>query len=603
MNQKSQSIQEVSEAKPGAERGIAYSYVRFSTARQELGDSLRRQVQMAEEYCEKHDLVLHPVSYRDLGVSAFKRRNLEKGALASFIEGVQVGKIPKGSYLVIEQFDRMSRADTHKALRLLLDLVDAGIKVVTLVDEKVWDSESIKDHANLILAIVYMSRANNESAVKAKRLAEVWGEKKRLASAGQAKRIVTSECPRWLTPTPDKTGFTIIEDRVESIKKVFEARINGYGITSIVTKANKEKWAVPGKAPVRKSGEPIGEFQSRAQQSMTWHTSLVGRLLRNRALLGEYQPHINDPEHEGRRIPIGEPVQGYYPAVLDEVTFLRAQAKADRSGRFPGRRDASLKNWLQGLLRCTCGQSFVRKNKDSSAQPGYARYYCSGRNRGLSRCPGANAGELEMAVLHVVSRVAPSYFEGTTRGEALKMRLDVLEVEKGKALLARDNYLTSLGSAPSPAAVASITQKLVEAEAALSKCEGELSSVRAELADLSGDHETIFENIIRTVDSIDSIDARATLREELSRVIEKVVVHQSEGHIKVHLRGLDTPVVQPLRPEAQLPGIMYNTVKAAPFIGPPTEEEMKLGRIHIDEEWWRQQQEMLAEQRKLDRPS
>lgn len=115
----------------------AYSYVRFSTAKQELGGSLRRQVEAAERYCAKHDLKLHPVSYRDLGVSAFKRKNLEKGALAAFIRAVKKGLVPEGSYLVIEQFDRLSRADVDVALRLLLDLVHSGIKVVTLVDEKV----------------------------------------------------------------------------------------------------------------------------------------------------------------------------------------------------------------------------------------------------------------------------------------------------------------------------------------------------------------------------------------------------------------------------------------------------------------------------------
>ena len=146
-------------------RAVAYSYVRFSTAKQELGDSLRRQVDMAEAYCAKHGLELNPVSYRDLGVSAFKRKNLEKGALAAFIAGVKAGKIPQGSYLVIEQFDRLSRADVDVALRLLLDLVHSGITLVTLVDEKIWDREAIKDVGNLILAIVFMSRANNESVL------------------------------------------------------------------------------------------------------------------------------------------------------------------------------------------------------------------------------------------------------------------------------------------------------------------------------------------------------------------------------------------------------------------------------------------------------
>ena len=529
-------------------KGTAYSYVRFSTVKQHLGDSLRRQVEMAGEYCTKHGLVLHPVSYRDLGVSAFKRKNLEKGALAAFIQAVRDGKIAKGSFLVIEQFDRLSRADTNKALRLLLDLVDAGIKVVTLVDEKVWDSETITDTGNLILAIVYMSRANNESAAKAKRLTDVWGEKKRRAATGEGLRIVTSECPRWLAPNAEKTGFLIKDEIVESIRKVFEMRINGYGICSIVTRANKEGWPVPGKHPVQKSGESLSDFTARADQTNTWHTSNVGRLLKNRALLGEYQPHKNDPDDENKRYPSGDPVLNYYPPVIDETTFLRAQAKVERSGRFPGRRDASLKNWLQGLLRCgVCGRSFVRKNKNSKAQPEYARYYCTNRNLGKTNCPSSSAIQLEDAVLTIVSIVAPQYFSDTGRTGELKARVDLLSLELANAQHARDRFLDVIGETDKPSP--QLRKKYFEAENKVSELQKLFAAASAEFADVSGDFDNAYANIFNAVKSVDSLDARAALREELSRIIEKAVVHQEEGLLEIFLRGGRIPILQPLDPE------------------------------------------------------
>lgn len=576
-------------------KGVAYSYVRFSTVKQELGDSLRRQVAMAEEYCAKHNLELHPVSYRDLGVSAFKRKNIEKGALASFMEAVRTEKVAKGSYLVIEQFDRLSRADVNKALRLLLDLVDAGIKLVTLVDEKVWDGETIKDTTNLILAIVYMSRANNESAAKAKRLSEAWTEKKKRAAQGDWNRIVTSECPRWLAPNEDKTGFVTLEDRVESIRKVFDMRINGYGIVAIVNRANKEKWPAPGKPPVRKSGESVEDFKLRATRDSTWHTSTVGRLLKNRALLGEYQPHKNDSDGD-QRIPYGDPIPGYYPAVLDEAIFLRAQAKTDRSGRFPGRRDANLKNWLQGLLKCTCGQSIVRKNKESAAQPDYARYYCTARVRGVTKCPSSNAKEVETAVINGISHFAPDFFKGTARAETLRTRLDILEVETSVTRKARDNYLVALATVKSAAAAASLSVKLDETEETLKKCELESLSIHAELADLADDHESVFENIVETIRSIDNLDARAKLREELSRILSKIVIHETEGYIQIYLRAFETPVVHSLRADATLPGMEHNIAKIAPASTALTDEEKEYGKVEIDEQWW---QEHLAKQKEL----
>jgi DNA invertase Pin-like site-specific DNA recombinase len=545
---------------------IAYSYVRFSTAKQELGDSLRRQVEGAKAYCEKHGLELHETSYRDLGVSAFKRKNVEKGALAGFITAVKSGKVLPGSYLIIEQFDRLSRADIDVALELLLHLVRSGIKVVTLSDEKVWDRDAVKDVGNLVLAVVYMSRANNESAMKAERLSAIWSNKKqRAATKTEGAKVVTSEAPRWLRVNGTKTGFEPIPEKVESIEKVFDLRIKGFGVVSIVSRANEERWPVPGKPPVQKPGESLEDYNLRKEHDMTWHTSLVGRLLRNRALLGEYQPHQNDPENEHKRIPVGDPIQGYYPQVIKEEIFLRAAAKAERSGRFPGRRDASLKNWLQGLLVCTCGHAFVRKNKDSVAQPEYARYYCTARNRKIARadgtlCPGASAKELEGAVIAVVSGVAPQFFNGTARLAELKSQADLLEVEVSAAKQTRDRYVEAVGSTKVP--IPALIQKLGEAETALNEATHKLTTTRAEIADLSGDTESVFENIVKAIKAVDSLDARAELREDLSRIIEKVVVHQDEGFIRVFLRGNETPIVQPLRSDAALPGITFTTSPA-----------------------------------------
>lgn len=534
-----------------APTGVAYSYVRFSTVKQELGDSLRRQVEMARAYCARHNLHLHEDSYRDLGVSAFKRKNVERGALAAFIDAVKTGKVPPGSYLVVEQFDRLSRADIDIAVRLLLELVHAGIRVVTLVDEKVWDRETVKDIGNLILAIVYMSRANNESMAKADRLSQIWGEKKRRAADGSAQRIITSECPRWLHPAQDRTGFELVPELVESVRRVYAMRLAGHGVMSIVSRANRETWPVPGKPPLRRPRESPEAYAERAT-SRTWHTSLVGRLLRNRAVLGEYQPHRN--LDDGKRAPVGEPVQGYYPSIIDEQLFQRVQAVAERRGEFPGRRDASYRNWLQGLLKCACGQTMVRKNKNSLAQPNYARYYCTARNRGVSTCAGANAGELERAVLYVVSALAPAQFDGHRRADELNAQLDVLTVELAAARSKRDRLAEAVADSAAP--VKSILPLLAKAEAEVEELETRDRARRAEAADIAADADAVFESIARRAGSLSSLDERAELREDLARVVRVVEVHEPAGYVRVWLRGDDEmPILHPLRPDSQVPGL------------------------------------------------
>src|SRR5450830_1232147 len=116
----------------------AYSYIRFSSLKQQSGDSVRRQTDLAQVYASKHKLDLDTSTYRDLGISGYDRTNMKRGALAAFLSAVETGAVSKGSYLLIETFDRLSRAALNVAVKLLLDLTSAGIVVVTLMDEKEW---------------------------------------------------------------------------------------------------------------------------------------------------------------------------------------------------------------------------------------------------------------------------------------------------------------------------------------------------------------------------------------------------------------------------------------------------------------------------------
>ena len=94
-----------------------YSYVRFSTGDQKQGDSLRRQVQLSQNYAEKHGLVLDTtLNMHDLGLSAYKGEHTKKGALGHFLKLVKKGQIEKGSTLIVESLDRLSREKISVAL-------------------------------------------------------------------------------------------------------------------------------------------------------------------------------------------------------------------------------------------------------------------------------------------------------------------------------------------------------------------------------------------------------------------------------------------------------------------------------------------------------
>jgi len=114
-----------------------YSYARVSTVRQLAGDGLRRQMEAAEKWAAEHGLVLdETLRLVDRGKSAFKGVNRHKGALARLLEKLEDGTIPKGSFLLIESLDRLSRQDLVQSIPLFTSIVSAGLNVVTLMDGK-----------------------------------------------------------------------------------------------------------------------------------------------------------------------------------------------------------------------------------------------------------------------------------------------------------------------------------------------------------------------------------------------------------------------------------------------------------------------------------
>lgn len=112
-----------------------YSYVRFSSAKQSEGNSLERQQDTAKRIADRYDLELDTTAYHDLGMSAFKGKNALEGKLSEFIK--QIGeKVPVGSWLVVENLDRISRDDAWSALDIFKSILSKGVIIVTGMDEK-----------------------------------------------------------------------------------------------------------------------------------------------------------------------------------------------------------------------------------------------------------------------------------------------------------------------------------------------------------------------------------------------------------------------------------------------------------------------------------
>ena len=103
----------------------AYPYIRFSSDKQKDGLSIQRQTEAIEAYLvgNPHLTVDKSLNLEDLGKSGYAGRHVQKGgALFLFLEKIKSGEIEKGSVLIIEHFNRLSRLKLNKAMDLFNEI-------------------------------------------------------------------------------------------------------------------------------------------------------------------------------------------------------------------------------------------------------------------------------------------------------------------------------------------------------------------------------------------------------------------------------------------------------------------------------------------------
>lgn len=325
----------------------AYSYIRMSTPEQITGDSLRRQIAAADAYALRKGLEIEQ-RFDDIGVSGFRGKNAQIGALKNFLELVESRKIAKGSYLIVESIDRLSRDKVSNALALLTSIIHAGIVVVALSENKEFSTENVdQDSFSLIYALLSMVRAHDESRRKSSMLGAAWSEKRN--DARKIGKPLTKLAPAWLKMKADRAGYEIIPERAEIVRRIFDEILAGRGAVSIA------------KDLTINGPKPWGG-------SKVWNESYVKKIADSLAVFGDFQPHVYKEDGQGnlKRMPDGEPIVGYYPAILDKDTFLRAKlAMRQRAVTGRGRKGVAFRNPLTGLMKCRCGSGirFIDKGK------------------------------------------------------------------------------------------------------------------------------------------------------------------------------------------------------------------------------------------------
>lgn len=384
----------------------AYSYIRFSTPKQAQGDSYRRQLQQAMDYCAEHNLQLDDKTIDDFGTSAFRGANMTEGALGRFVDAVKHGEIEQGSYLLVESVDRLSRQAVEEALEQFLAIVRAGIVIVTLSDKQVFRRGQV-DFTKLIVSIVYMARANDESEMKSRRSRAAWSNGREQARKNN-KVIANSRLPSWLTR--DGEQIVPIPERVAIVNEMFEMAKSGCGYEQIA------------KVFLEKGYKTFGK-------EADWRPAGIQAVIKSQAVIGVFQPHVIE---NGHRVPADEPILGYYPTIVSPALFEEVQHLISKRNKHSGSyRKGTFNNLFSGVLRCQCGESLRYQNKGRAGSP---RNYlvCPKQNTAGCKLPNMLYDKVEPQLLQAVfllNRVMKQRVEGEDKTIALRTMLAELRVQ------------------------------------------------------------------------------------------------------------------------------------------------------------------------------
>jgi len=333
----------------------AYSYIRFSTPEQAKGHSLQRQTEAAQTWAAANGVELdNELTFEDKGVSGFHGANRETGALGVFLDRVRDGTIPPGSWLLVENLDRISRQVARKAVRAIEDIVEAGVSVVDMSDGgREYNAAALDaDPVLFLMMVLRFIRANEESATKGVRVAKAHAAR-RQKFAGQEKlaKPYTRKLPAWIMWDESTASYVLIEERVKLLRWMFEMADGGMGVHSIAAHLNETKedtWGAGG------------------WKAAYWHRSYIRKLLTNKAAIGIFVPHRVvkvEGKRTKQRIP-EDPIPHRFPAAVDRELFERVNARLSTTEARGKNTGAPVRSIFAGVMKCQhCGGTVTRVNK------------------------------------------------------------------------------------------------------------------------------------------------------------------------------------------------------------------------------------------------
>lgn len=362
-----------------SDKPLLYSYVRFSTPEQAKGHSLKRQLTYAKNVADERGLVLdEALSMKDLGLSAYHGTNITKGAFGVFLKAIDQGRIPSGSILLIESLDRLSRRGVTECSGIVTQIINAGITVITAIDNKEYNKQLIDSNPfELFAMLMIFIRANEESETKSKRVRDVLKQQCDDWVAGKRGfRVKCGKAPNWVSWDVSNEKFIFKVREKQIILKKIELYQKGYGGMKIAELINEEF----GAGTVHHTGANVYKEVKRY--------SLVGKL---EVEIGHQKYLLTD----------------YYPKLLEDLEFESLHNDSIKRGAI--KYSQKFVGILSGIdvFKCgECGRSVsshvtYRRKKAEDVPSGHKRYGCveARRNNNCTMKTTIQVDVIEQAVV------------------------------------------------------------------------------------------------------------------------------------------------------------------------------------------------------------
>lgn len=374
---------------------LAFAYIRFSSKRQELGNSVSRQMEAATKWCQYNNIELSEVTFEELGISAFKEGGKRPG-LADMIDCIKKGIIPTGSYVLLENSDRLSRRGFKVALDLVHEMVSLGVYIVTLSNGQIFSKDNITELSAMLPLLLDADRGRAESVRKSNLI-------KSAKKGIRESRAKKGKLPFWLT---NNDGNLELNEHTVKVEKMIELRLQNWSAQRIAKYLN--------------------EHNMLTARETTWAAISISATLKNRLLYGckEYTEVI-----DGKMVPI-EQVDNWAPAICTKKVWQSFQQK-----KRAGTGSLTRQSYFSGILRCPKCMGAMQQRKQYHKDKVYAYRRCLNSIEGRCDVRG-NFKEVDLVVKEALIHLKVVEFNDSEANNdvetlrALEAKLDSLNMSK-----------------------------------------------------------------------------------------------------------------------------------------------------------------------------